>query len=68
MGNDLFSIGQKQLLSFARALLRPGKIVIMDEATANIDQKTDDIVQEVVRQKMSDKTVLIIAHRLKTIS
>lgn len=65
-GNNL-SLGQRQLICIARALIQKPKVLLMDEATANIDQKTDKIIQRVVTYEMPDTTVLTIAHRLNTI-
>jgi ABC-type multidrug transport system fused ATPase/permease subunit len=62
-----FSIGQSQLICIARAIIRPSKILLVDEATANVDSRTDKIIQSVIRSKFSDRTVITIAHRLNTI-
>ncbi|WP_319469105.1 ABC transporter ATP-binding protein [uncultured Trichococcus sp.] len=61
------SAGQRQLLSFARALLADPKILILDEATASIDTRTEELLQEGLQKLLKDRTSFIIAHRLSTI-
>jgi len=65
-GSNL-SLGQRQLLSFARALVTDAKILIMDEATANIDSYTEMLIQKALRRLLEGRTGLVIAHRLATI-
>jgi len=65
-GMDL-SAGQKQLLAFARVLARNPKILILDEATANVDTETEMLVEQAIAAVMSNRTSIIIAHRLSTI-
>ena len=66
-GGQQLSTGEKQLLSFARALCRNPAVLVLDEATAFIDSETETILEEAVQQSFSDKTSIIIAHRLSTI-
>lgn len=66
-GGASLSGGEKQRLSIARAMLKDAPIVILDEATANVDPENEDRLQKAIEELTKDKTIIMIAHRLKTV-
>ena len=66
-GGDTLSTGEKQLIAFARAIISDPKILILDEATANIDTVIEQRIQNAIGKIISDRTSIVIAHRLSTV-
>jgi ATP-binding cassette, subfamily B, multidrug efflux pump len=66
-GGANFSLGERQLLAFARALVRDPEILILDEATSSVDPHTEHLIQEGLEELLKGRTAIIVAHRLATI-
>ncbi|KIE00725.1 ABC transporter, partial [Metarhizium majus ARSEF 297] len=68
VSEDSLSHGQRQLFCLARAIARPGNIVIIDEATSSVDSETDELMQRVLRQELDGRTLIAVAHKLHTVT
>jgi ATP-binding cassette subfamily B protein len=66
-GGDMLSTGEKQLLSFARAILADPRILVLDEATSSIDTVTEKAIQDAIKKVIKGRTSFMIAHRLSTV-
>ncbi|TWU72930.1 hypothetical protein ED733_000994 [Metarhizium rileyi] len=67
LSEDALSHGQRQLFCLARAIARPGSIVIIDEATSSVDSETDELMQRVLREELKGRTLIAVAHKLQSV-